>query len=88
MNWKVIYTKAAANDFQNLKAAHLAGKAKRLMELLKKNPYQNSPPYEKLRGTLQGAYSRRLNIQHRLVYEVLDDEHIVKVISMWTHYDW
>ena len=88
VNWKVIYTKAAANDFQNLKAAHLAGKAKRLMDLLKKNPYQNPPPYEKLRGTLQGAYSRRLNIQHRLVYEVLDDEHIVKVISMWTHYDW
>ncbi len=87
MNYRIVYTKAAAADIPNLKAAHLANKAKALLAVLAENPFQNPPPYEKLRGNLQGTYSRRLNIQHRLVYEVMEHEHVVKVISMWTHYD-
>lgn len=70
-----------------LKAVHLAEKAQTLIEILGENPFQKPPSYENLRGSLQGAYSRRLNIQHRLVYEVLEEEKTVKVISMWTHYE-
>lgn len=87
VSWQIVYTKAAANDVPKLKAAHLAKKAQALIDILKQNPYQNPPPYEKLRGTLQGVYSRRLNIQRRLVYEVLEGEHVVKLISLWTHYE-
>ena len=87
MSYQIFYTKTAAADIPKLKAAHLAEKAQMLMGVLADNPFQNPPPYEKLRGNLQGAYSRRLNIHHRLVYEVLEDEHAVKVISMWTHYE-
>jgi toxin YoeB len=87
VNYRIVYTKVAAADIPNLKAAHLAKKAQLLLGILADNPFQNPPPYEKLRGSLQGAYSRRLNIQHRLVYQVLEDEHVVKIISMWTHYE-
>lgn len=87
VSWQIVYTKAAANDVPKLKATHLAKKAQALIDILKQNPYQNPPPYEKLRGTLQGAYSRRLNIQHRLVYEVLEEEHVIKIISLWMHYE-
>ena len=87
VNWKIVYTKTAARDIPKLKAAHLAEKAQALINILKNDPYQNPPPYEKLRGNLQGAYSRRLNIQHRLVYEVLEDEHTIKIVSLWTHYE-
>ena len=87
MSYRIVYTKAAAADVPKLKAAHLAKKAQALIEILEKNPFQNPPPYEKLRGSLQGAYSRRINIQHRLVYEVLEEEETVKIISMWTHYE-
>lgn len=87
MSYRIVYTKAAAADVPKLKAAHLAKKAQALIEILEKNPFQNPPPYEKLRGSLQGAYSRRINIQHRLVYEVLEEEKTVKIISMWTHYE-
>ncbi len=87
MNYRIVYTRAAAADIPKLQAAHLAKKAQLLLEVLADDPFQNPPPYEKLRGNLQGAYSRRLNIQHRLAYEVLQDEHAVKIISMWTHYD-
>ena len=87
MSYRIVYTKAAAADVPKLKAAHLAKKAQALIEILEKNPFQNPPPYEKLRGSLQGAYSRRLNIQHRFVYEVLEEEKSVKIISMWTHYE-
>ena len=87
MSHRIVYTKAAAADVPKLKAAHLAKKAQALIEILEKNPFQNPPPYEKLRGSLQGAYSRRINIQHRLVYEVLEEEKSVKIISMWTHYE-
>ena len=85
--YKIIYTKKAAADIPLLKAAKLDGKAKALIELIKLNPYQTPPSYEKLRGDLDGALSRRINIQHRLVYEVLEEINSVKIISMWSHYD-
>lgn len=85
--YTIVYTKKAASGIPKLKAAKLEGKAKALIELIQKNPYQTPPPYEKLQGDLQGAYSRRINIKHRLVYEVLEKEHTVKIISLWTHYE-
>ena len=85
--YEIIYTKKAAADIPKLKAAKLDGKAKALIELIKLNPYQTPPRYEKLRGDLDGALSRRINIQHRLVYEVLEEINSVKIISMWSHYD-
>ena len=85
--YSIVYTKKAANDIPKLKAAKLEKKAKALIEVIRANPYQTPPPYEKLQGDLQGAYSRRINIRHRLVYEVLEAEHTVKIISLWTHYE-
>ncbi len=85
--WKILYTKKAAEDIKRLKAAHLDQKAHSLIEVIAVDPFQFPPSFEKLQGDLFGAYSRRINIKHRLVYEVLEDEHIVKVLSMWTHYD-
>lgn len=85
--YRVVYTKKAASDIPKLKAAKLENKAKALIELIRENPYQTPPPYEKLQGDLQGAYSRRINIKHRLVYEVIENEQVVKIISLWTHYD-
>ncbi len=87
VNYKVVYTKNAAKDISNLKAANLSNKAQNLIGLIKENPFQNPPPYEKLLGNLSGLYSRRINIQHRLVYEVLEDIKTVKIISMWSHYE-
>ena len=87
VNYKVVYTKNAAKDISNLKAANMSNKAQNLIELIKENPFQNPPPYEKLLGNLSGLYSRRINIQHRLVYEVLEDIKTVKIISMWSHYE-
>lgn len=83
----VPYNKAAAKDIQNLKAAHLEKKAKALIELIRETPYQTPPSCEKLVGDLRGLYSRRINIQHRLVYEVVESEKTIKIISMWTHYE-
>ena len=85
--YTIVYTKKAASDIPKLKAARLDNKAKALLDVIRKNPYQNPPPYEKLVGDLQGAYSRRINIKHRLVYEVLEEEQTVKVISLWIHYE-
>ena len=85
--YRIVFTKAAAEDILKLKAAHLDTKAKRLLDVLRQNPFQTPPPYEKLRGNLEGAYSRRLNIKHRLVYQVLREQETVKIISMWTHYE-
>ena len=85
--YTIVYTKKAAADIKNLKAAKLDGKAKALIEILREDPYRTPPPCEKLQGDLLGAYSRRINIKHRLVYEVDEEEHTVKIISMWTHYD-
>lgn len=85
--YSIVYTKKAAADIPKLKSAGLDKKAKALIELLKENPYQSPPTFEKLQGDLQRAFSRRINIKHRLVYEILEDEKIVKIITMWTHYD-
>ena len=85
--YRIVFTRAAAEDIPKLKAAHLDAKAKRLLDVLRQNPFQTPPPYEKLRGNLEGAYSRRLNIKHRLVYQVLREQETVKIISMWTHYE-
>ena len=87
MNWQLVYTKQAQKDAQKLAAAGLKDKAKTLLAVVQENPFQNPPPYEKLVGDLAGAYSRRINIQHRLVYQVLQDEHVVKVLRLWSHYD-
>ena len=87
MSWDLVYTKQAQKDAKKLAKSGLKKKAIELLEVLKINPYQNPPPYEKLVGDLSGAYSRRINIQHRLVYQVLESESIVKIIRMWTHYE-
>ena len=85
--YKIVYTKAAAKDVPKLKAAHLDAKAKALIDVIRRNPYQTPPRYEKLVGDLQGLYSRRINIQHRLVYEVIEEVKIIKIVSLWTHYE-
>ena len=85
--YKIVYTKAAAKDIPKLKTAHLDTKAKALIDIIRENPYQTPPSYEKLVGDLQGLYSRRLNIQHRLVYQVLEEEQTIKIVSLWTHYE-
>ncbi len=85
--WRIVYTKQAQRDAGKIAAAGLKGKTERLLRILSENPYQTPPPYEKLVGDLFGAYSRRINIQHRLVYQVLREIRTVKVIRMWTHYE-
>lgn len=85
--WPVVFTKQAQKDAKKLSAAGLRPKAEKLIEILRENPYQTPPPFEQPLGDLSGAYSRRLNIQHRLVYQVLASEKTVKVIRMWTHYE-
>ena len=85
--YTIVYTKKTAADISKLKLAKLDTKAKALIEILRENPYQTPPPYEKLIGALQGAYSRRINVKHRLVYEVLEEVNTVKIISLWTHYE-
>lgn len=87
MSWKLVYAKQASKDAKKLSASGLKGKAQELLAIVASNPFQNPPPYEKLVGDLSGAYSRRINIQHRLVYQVLEPEHTVKVLRMWTHYE-
>ena len=85
--YKILYTKRAVEDVPKLKSSGLNTKAKKLIDIIRINPFQTPPPYEKLVGDLQGAYSRRINIQHRLVYQVLEDTKIVKILSLWTHYE-
>ena len=87
MSWELVYTKQAQKDAKKLAASGLKKKAKELLELIKESPYQNPSPYEKLVGDLPGAYSRRINIQHRLVYQVYEEEHAIKIIRLWTHYE-
>jgi len=87
VSWKLVYTKQAKKDAKKIVSSGLKPKAERLLEILKEDPYKNPPPFEKLVGDLSGACSRRINIQHRLVYQVLDDIKTVKVIRMWTHYE-
>ena len=86
MIWKVVYTKQAQKDAKKLSTSGLKSKAKEIIDILRTNPYQISPSYEKLLGDLSGAYSRRLNIQHRIVYQVINADKVVKVLRMWTHY--
>ncbi len=85
--WKVVYTKQALKDAKKLSASGLRETAEKLLKILRVNPYQSPPPFEKLIGDLAGAYSRRINIQQRIVYQVIDDEKTVKVIRLWTHYE-
>ncbi|HRS66972.1 MAG TPA: Txe/YoeB family addiction module toxin [Spirochaetia bacterium] len=87
VSWKLVFTKQAQKDAKRIAQSGLKPQASRLLDVLKKDPFQNPPPYEKLMGDLSGAYSRRINIQHRLVYQVLKDVRTVKVIRMWTHYE-
>ena len=87
MSWDLVYTKLAQKDAKRLAAAGLKPKAKSLLNLIEENPYKSPPPFEKLVGDLAGSYSRRINIQHRLVYQVYEDHHVVKVLRMWSHYE-
>jgi Txe/YoeB family toxin of toxin-antitoxin system len=87
VSWELVYAKHAQKDAQKLAASGLKGKTQELLAVIKENPFQNPPPYEKLVGDLSGAYSRRINIQHRLVYEVLQEQKVVKVLRMWSHYE-
>ncbi|NOZ62095.1 MAG: Txe/YoeB family addiction module toxin [Calditrichaeota bacterium] len=87
MKWKLVYTSQARKDAKKIAAAGLKEKVIFLLKILEQNPFQTPPPFEKLIGDLEGAYSRRINIQHRLVYQILDEEKIVKIIRMWTHYE-
>lgn len=86
MSWRIVFTRQAQKDAKKLSSAGLRPKAEALIKILRNNPYQKPPPFEKLVGDLSGAYSRRINIQHRLVYEIIDEEKVVKVIRMWSHY--
>ena len=87
MSWEIVFTKQAQKDAKKLASAGLKDKAQKLLEILSENPFQNPPSYEKLIGYLSGAYSRRINIQHRLVYQVYKEEKVIKVIRFWTHYE-
>ena len=87
MTWEIVFTKQAQKDAKKLASAGLKPKAQKLLEIIRENPFQKPPPYEKLIGDLAGAYSRRINIQHRLVYQVYQQERIIKVLRLWTHYE-
>ena len=87
MSWQVVFAKHAQKDAPKLAASGLKAKAQELLAVIQENPFQNPPPYEKLVGDLSGAFSRRINIQHRLVYEVLQDQKTIKVLRMWSHYE-
>jgi Txe/YoeB family toxin of toxin-antitoxin system len=85
--WRLVFTKQAQKDAKKLSASNLRPKAEAILNLLREDPFRSPPPFEKLIGDLTGAYSRRINVQHRLVYQVLDEEKIVKVLRMWAHYE-
>ena len=86
MNWRLVYTRQAEKDAKKIAASGLRSKAEEIIQILRENPFQTPPPFEKLVGDLAGAYSRRINIHHRLIYQILTDEKVVKIIRMWTHY--
>ena len=88
MSWSIVYTKQAQKDARKLASSNLKPQVQRLLDIIAKNPFQNPPPYEKLVGDLAGAFSRRINIQHRLVYQIYAEQRTVKVIRMWTHYEY
>ncbi len=85
--WKIVFTKQAQKDAEKIARAGLKKKAEALLKILKENPYQTPPAYEKLVGDLSGAYSRRINLQHRLVYQIYEESETIKVVRMWTHYE-
>lgn len=85
--YRIVYRKKVIKDIPKIKSVGLDEKVKRLIEVIKENPFKNPPPYEKLVGDLQGAYSRRINIQHRLIYQVLEESKTIKILSIWTHYE-
>ena len=87
VNWTLVFTRQAAKDAKKLSRSGLQTKAEALLTILRRNPFQNPPPFEKLVGDLAGAYSRRINIQHRIVYQILEKQRVVKVLRMWTHYE-
>lgn len=87
MTWTLVFTKQAQKDAKKLSSSGLKGKAAKLLDTIKESPFQKPPPYEKLVGDLAGAYSRRINIQHRIVYQVLESENTIKILRMWTHYE-
>jgi toxin YoeB len=87
VSWRLVYTKQAQNDAKKLASSGLRPKAQELLDILAKDPFQRPPSFEKLVGDLSGAYSRRINIQHRLVYQVLVEEQVVKVLRLWSHYE-
>lgn len=87
MTWKLYYTKQAQKDARKLTSSGLKNKAQELLQIIEQDPYQKPPPYEKLIGDLAGAYSRRINIQHRMVYQVLEEDKAVKILRLWTHYE-
>ncbi len=87
VNWRLVHTKQAQKDARKLAAAGLKSNAQSLLDVLAQNPFQSPPPFERLVGDLAGAYSRRINIQHRLVYQILDESKTVKILRMWTHYE-
>jgi len=87
VNYELVYTNQAKKDARKLKGSSLARKAKELLEIIGENPFADPPPFEALVGDLKGAYSRRLNLQHRLVYQVYEEQRVVKVIRLWTHYE-
>lgn len=87
MSYKIVYTRQAQKDAKKLKGSHLATKARELIEIISQDPFASPPSYEALIGDLKGAYSRRINIQRRLVYEVLEEDKIVKILRLWTHYE-
>lgn len=87
MSWRLVYTKQAQKDAKKLASSGLKPKAQELLDILAEDPFQKPPPFEKLVGDLSGAYSRRINIQHRLVYQVLEEDRVVKVLRLWSHYE-
>jgi len=87
VSWRLVYTKQAKNDAKKISHSGLKPQAERLLDILREDPYRRPPPYEKLVGDLSGACSRRINIQHRIVYQIMDDINTVKILRMWTHYE-
>lgn len=87
VNYEIVFTKSAAKNIPNLKAANLTDKVKKLLDIIRKDPFQNPPPYEKLVGDMQGLYLRRINVRHRLVYKVFEKEKTIQIVSVWSHYD-
>ncbi len=87
VKWKIVFTKQAQKDAKKLSLSNLKPKAQALLKLLEEDPFVNPPPFERLIGDLSGTFSRRINIQHRMVYQVLENEHVIKILRMWTHYE-